>query len=378
MNADNFMFMNISILYRCGQKYYDKRLSNYQIGAGQILFLILIYENEGINMQELAAYGCFDKGTITKGMQKLEEQGFIKSIPDVCDRRIRRLYTSDKTKDIISQIYMIRREWWERLCKDMDSEELRQLENSLEKLCANARLYEEEDDKEIKLFGLQKLTLLDYPGKMGSTIFTGGCNFRCPFCHNADLVFLPENTAEIKESDIMDFLKKRQGILEGVCISGGEPLLNDKLEGFLHNIKELGYSIKLDTNGSQPDKLKHLVDEGLIDYVAMDIKNSPKRYAETIDVQNFDISLISKTVSYLLTKPIPYEFRTTIVKEFHTAMDIEEIAQWIQGADAYYLQNFEDGEHVIQKGLHPVTEEELHHFMSVATPYVKNTHIRGL
>lgn len=378
MNADNFMFMNISILYRCGQKYYDKRLSNYQIGAGQILFLILIYENEGINLQELATYGCFDKGTVTKGMQKLEEQGFIKSTQDESDRRIRRLYTSDKTKDIISQIYMIRREWWERLCKDMDSEELLQLETSLEKLCANARLYEEEDDQEIKLFGLQKLSLLDYPGKVGSTVFTGGCNFRCPFCHNADLVFLPENTAEIKESDIMEFLKKRQGILEGVCISGGEPLLNGKLEGFLRNIRALGYTIKLDTNGSQPDKLKYLIDEGLVDYVAMDIKNSMARYAETIDVQDFDITSITKSVSYLLTRPVPYEFRTTIVKEFHSAQDIVEIAQWIQGADAYYLQNFENSEHVIQKGLHPVTKDEMQHFAKLATPYVKNTNIRGL
>lgn len=378
MDAENFMFMNISILYRCGQKYYDKRLNEYQIGFGQILFLILIYENEGINLQELAQYGCYDKGTITKSVQKLEEQSFIHSTPDEKDRRMRRLYTSDKTKDIISQIYMIRREWWERLCQGMNVEEIHQLETSMEKLCRNARLYEEADKKEIRLFGLQKLSLLDYPGTVASTVFTGGCNFRCPFCHNADLVFLPENTAEIKEADIVNFFQKRQGILEGVCISGGEPLLNDELEPFLHYLKAMGYKVKVDTNGSHPLKLKHLIEEGLIDYIAMDIKNSPRRYAETIDVQAFDMSPIIETVSYLLTNPIPYEFRTTVVKEFHTLADIREIATWIQGANAYYLQNFEDGEHVIRKGLHPVSKAELQAFADVMKPFVENTSIRGM
>lgn len=378
MNTENFMFMNISLLYRCGQKYYDKRLHDYQMGSGQILFLILIYENEGINLQELALYGCFDKGTITKGVQKLEEQGFIRSIPDEKDRRIRRLFTNDKTKNIISQIYMIRKEWWERLCKGMQSGEIRQLEATLEKLCRNARLYEEADKRELHLFGFQKLTLLDYPGKLASTVFTGGCNFRCPFCHNADLVFLPENTTEVKKSNLMAYFKKRRDILDGVCISGGEPLLHPELEPFLHRLKDFGYKIKLDTNGSQPQQLRHLVEEGLLDYVAMDIKNSQQRYAETIDVQAFDITPILETVSYLLANPIPYEFRTTIVKEFHTLEDMQKIATWIQGANAYYLQNFEDGAQVIRQGLHPVSKQELQSFADIITPFVKHTSIRGL
>lgn len=378
MNDNNFLFMNISILYRCGQKYYDKKLSNYDIGAGQILFLILIYENEGINMQELATMGCFDKGTITKSMQKLEELGFIKSEQDPNDRRIRRLYSSDKTKDIIHDIYMIRREWWERLCSGIPYEDAEKLETTLASLCENARKYEQEDEKEIKVFGLQKLTLLDYPGKMASTIFTGGCNFRCPFCHNSDLVFLPENMAEIKEEDIMTFLKKRKNILEGVCISGGEPLLNPELEGFLRRVKALGYAVKLDTNGSNPEKLCSLVEEGLIDYVAMDIKNSKERYAETIGVQNFELSPICESVEYLLEDHVPYEFRTTLVQEFHTIEDIRSIGEWIKGARAYYLQNFEDSENVIQQGLHACDEIQLQAFLEAVRPYVKHVELRGI
>lgn len=378
MNDNNFLFMNISILYRCGQKYYDKKLSGYDIGAGQILFLILIYENEGINMQELALMGCFDKGTITKSVQKLEDQGLVRSEPDPNDRRIRRLYSSDKTKDIIHDIYMIRREWWERLCTGIPAQEAEQLEATLTRLCENARKYEQEDEKEIKVFGLQKLSLLDYPGKMASTIFTGGCNFRCPFCHNADLVFLPENMAEIKETDIMGFLKKRSNILEGVCISGGEPLLNPELEPFLRKIKALGYAVKLDTNGSNPQKLRQLVEARLIDYVAMDIKNCKHRYAETIGVQNFDITPICESVYYLLEDHVPYEFRTTLVREFHKLADIQEIAEWIQGAKAYYLQNFEDGERVIQQGLHPCDKKDLIIFLEAVTPFVEKAELRGI
>ncbi|MEG0329945.1 MAG: anaerobic ribonucleoside-triphosphate reductase activating protein [Longicatena sp.] len=378
MESNNYLFMNISILYRCGQKYYDKRLSKYGIGAGQMSFLIIIYENEGISMQSIALKGSFDKGTITKSMQKLEELGYVNSVASNDDKRVRCLYTTDKAKEIISDIYLIRREWWERLTKNMSEQEEQQFEIGLDKFCENARLYEDDDEQQIKLFGLQKLTLLDYPGKMGSTIFTGGCNFRCPFCQNSDLVFLPENTSEIKEEEILSFLKKRSNILEGVCISGGEPLLNKELESFLRKIKYLGYSIKLDTNGSNPEKLKYLIDEGLIDYVAMDVKNSRAKYAQTIGLTTIDLTPIEQSIKYLLSNQVPYEFRTTVVKEFHDEESIKELGIWLQGASALYLQNFVDSENVIQKGLHAHSEEVLKHFVEIVKPYIANTNLRGI
>ena len=213
---------------------------------------------------------------------------------------------------------------------------------------------------------------------MASTIFTGGCNFRCPFCQNSDLVFLPENMPELQEADVLSFLEKRKGILDGVCISGGEPLLNPELAEFLRKIKAMGYAIKLDTNGSSPDQLKLLVEEGLVNYVAMDIKNAPQKYGETAGIRNLDLSGIQESITYLKEGHIPYEFRTTVVKELHTAQDIQDMAEWLHGAAAWYLQNFEDSDRVIQKGLHAWDEETLQQFQKLAKAKVPNTELRGI
>lgn len=379
MDLNNYLLMNISILYRCGQKFYDKRLQKYHITGGQLPFLILIYENDGISMQELANAGCFDKGTVTKCITKLEEAGYVYSAVSNHDKRVRLLYTSDQTKDIISDLYLIRREWWEKLTHKMSNTDCQELALLLEKLTKEAIQYNlSENEDDIKLFGLQKLTLLDYPHKMASTIFTGGCNMRCPFCHNKDLVFLNENTAQISTENILSFLEKRKNILEGVCISGGEPLLSKSIEPLLKDIKNLGYSIKLDTNGSFPNRLKELVDKGLIDYVAMDIKNCLDKYPQTVGIKDFDVSPILQTVSYLMENHIPYEFRTTVVKEFHELDDFIKIGKWLKNADAYYLQHFEDNNHTIKNGLHAYDKEEMIKFQKALIPYIKNTNLRGL
>ena len=184
--------------------------------------------------------------------------------------------------------------------------------------------------------------------------------------------------AELPVDDVLSFLKKRVSILEGVCISGGEPLLQGTLKPFLRKIKKLGYAIKLDTNGTNPDKLKELVAEGLVDYVAMDIKNSKERYAETSGIHHMDLTSIEESVRFLMEGSIPYEFRTTVVKEYHRLEDILAIGTWLKGANAYYLQNFEDGECVIQQGLHGLEKEELEAYQAQLKPYIENTLIRGI
>ena len=188
--------------------------------------------------------------------------------------------------------------------------------------------------------GLQKMTLLDYPGKIAATVFTGGCNFRCPYCHNASLVLHAEDAQDIPEEDFFAFLSKRIGLLDGVCISGGEPLLQEDIRRFISEIKSLGFLVKLDTNGSFPSKLKELVSSGLIDYVAMDIKNFPAGYARTAGTTVDVLSKIEKSVDFLLGNPVKYEFRTTVVKGFHTKEDFIAIGKWIQGAQRYFLQSF--------------------------------------
>ena len=231
--------------------------------------------------------------------------------------------------------------------------------------------------------GLQKLTLLDYPGRVACTIFTDGCNFRCPFCHNSDLVLhstVRQGIAPVLSHDaLFSFLEKRQGILDGVCITGGEPLLQPDLEEMIREIRELGYLVKLDTNGSFPEKLAHLLEQGLIDYVAMDIKNCPERYRETAGLpDHYDLTPIRDSVQLLMGGDVPYEFRTTIVREYHRPQDVVSMAQWIAGARQYYLQGFVESENVIKPGLHGLDAVEMDALLPLILPYVPSVQVRGL
>ena len=232
--------------------------------------------------------------------------------------------------------------------------------------------------------GLNKTTLLDYPGHVAATIFLGGCNFRCPFCHNRDLVFVNEGMEKklvmnYEEDKIFAFLKKRKGILTGVCVTGGEPTLNKELPFFLDKIKSLGYLVKLDTNGYRPEVLKELLSRELVDYIAMDIKNSPLKYGVSTGVAGIDISKIKESVDYLLSGMAPdYEFRTTVVKELHDKNDMYVIADWIKGAKAYYLQSYTDSEGVIETGYHAHDKDTLMEFLQICRAYIPNSQLRGV
>ena len=227
--------------------------------------------------------------------------------------------------------------------------------------------------------GLQKLTLLDYPGRVACTVFTGGCNFRCPFCHNAPLV-LPERLAQdTDEERVLAFLRKRTGILDGVAVTGGEPLLHPQLPEFLQKIKDLGFSVKLDTNGSFPERLEDVVKAGLADRVAMDIKNAPAMYAHTIGLDHFDIEPVERSMHFLMDCGIDYEFRTTVVKGIHTEESLIEAAKWISGAKEYYLQQFKDSGDVIAiEGLSAFDEKEMHTLADAVAPYVPSVRVRGV
>ena len=226
--------------------------------------------------------------------------------------------------------------------------------------------------------GLQKLTLLDYPEKVACTVFTAGCNFRCPFCHNASLVIDTYKNKEIPSEEFFDFLKKRQGILDGVCVTGGEPLIQHGIEDFLRRIKELGYAVKLDTNGSHPQLLARLWSLGLVDYAAMDIKNSPERYGETAGVPGLDLGPIRESVSWLLEGHVDYEFRTTVVRQFHDSASFRAIGPWISGARRYFLQAFIDRDTVLRPGLSAWSREEMEGFAALVRPSVPAVELRGI
>lgn len=224
--------------------------------------------------------------------------------------------------------------------------------------------------------GMQKLTLLDYPGKVACTLFTKGCNFYCPFCHNAFLVNADGREESITAEQVTDYLKKRKNILDGVCVTGGEPLLHDELLDFLKEVKSLGYSIKLDTNGSFPEKLKAFCEAGVVDYVAMDVKNTFSKYPLTSGCANLDIEKIKESISFLLEGRVDYEFRTTVACELHTVEDIEEIARVIKGADKYFLQNFVDSGNILTDNLHRVDNQTLLDMESAAKKHISGARIR--
>lgn len=230
--------------------------------------------------------------------------------------------------------------------------------------------------------GLQKMTLLDYPGKVACTVFLQGCNFRCPFCHNSSLLGAPEQPA-IPEEELLAFLGKRQGLLDGVCITGGEPTLHKDLPQLLSGIKAMGFAVKLDTNGYRPDVLKSLVSQGLVDYVAMDIKNCPDRYGQTAGVSGLDLSKIEESMVFLMTGTLDYEFRTTVVQQYHTLREMTAIGQWFQRlspqrkAQKYFLQPYTDRDSVLCGGLRAPESTDLQAFLDAVSVYVHSAEIRG-
>ncbi len=209
------------------------------------------------------------------------------------------------------------------------------------------------------IHGFQKLTLLDFPERMAATVFTGGCNFRCPFCHNASLVTHMEDAPRLTEAEVLSYLETRKNLLDGICITGGEPLLQPDIADFIRKARSIVGAVKLDTNGCFPDRLKALIDTGSIDYVAMDVKNSREKYALTAGTDNFSLDSIDESIRILIHSGLDYEFRTTVVEELHTPKDIENIASWIKGAKRYFLQNFKDSGDLIGGGMHPVPDEIL-------------------
>ena len=224
--------------------------------------------------------------------------------------------------------------------------------------------------------GLQKLTLLDFPGKTACTVFLGGCDFRCPFCHNSELID-GSAPAALTEAELLAFLEKRRGLLDGVAFTGGEPTLRKDLPALLAKIRDMGYATKLDTNGNHPDALKAILDAGLVDYVAMDIKNSRGKYAMTAGLETLDTGAVEQSVRLLMNGPVEYEFRTTVVRELHDDDSFLDIREWIVGARHYWLQYFTDRDTVPFEGFHAPDEITMKHYADLVREKIPSVQIRG-
>lgn len=224
--------------------------------------------------------------------------------------------------------------------------------------------------------GYQKLTLLDFPGRTACTVFTGGCNLRCPFCHNAGLVRTPLAGPNLTD-EVLVYLQKRRGILDGVCITGGEPLLQPDLADFLRKVKEMGYAVKLDTNGTLPRRLEAILATNLVDYVAMDIKSSPDGYAAATGT-DADVSAVTDSLSLLRHSGIPFELRTTAVRGIHTAADFAAIGEWLGDVPAYFIQRFVDSGQLLGEGFDAFSPEEMEHLLTTVRAYIPSAQLRGM
>ena len=230
----------------------------------------------------------------------------------------------------------------------------------------------------MKLGGLQKMTLLDFPGRVACTVFTVGCNFRCPFCHNRSLVVSPA-VPEFSQDDFFAFLRKRKGLLDGVAVTGGEPLLHPDMPAFLEKIRSLGFAVKLDTNGAFPDRLRAILEAGLADYVAMDVKNSPEKYEQTADAARL-LPQVERSVALLLEGKTPFEFRTTLVDELHEASDFAAIGRWIAGTERYFIQGYVDSGDILGGGerFHAASPEKAKACLEAVRPFIPGAQLRGV
>jgi len=230
----------------------------------------------------------------------------------------------------------------------------------------------------MRICGLQKLAMVDFPGKLAATVFTGGCDLRCPFCHNAPLVTRVAETPVLSQDEVMAFLQSRRGLLDGVVLSGGEPLLQPDAASFLKAVRDMGFAVKLDTNGCHPDALADILSQGLVDYVAMDIKNRREKYAETAGILSFDLRPVEESIRLLQKSGVDYEFRTTVVRELHTAGDIRAIGEWLEGSPRYFLQKFVDSGDLVGTGCHGLEDGEMKALLEIAKPFFQEAALRGV
>ncbi|MBW9212950.1 MULTISPECIES: anaerobic ribonucleoside-triphosphate reductase activating protein [Terrabacteria group] len=356
---DNYL-LALSLLYRNTKKYFDHSLSQYNLGWGQVLPLLMVNEHAGITMQELTQRSVVDKGTTSKVVQNLLDNGYLKVKIDEQDRRVKHLYTTSKASDIISSIYHYRQEYGQSLAKDVD------FSHFLEELTIvmkNSEANDKEEDKDFQSLRIGKYKNLDlgnYPDKVSATIYLSGCNLKCPFCNQKDLVFLPQEANLLDVTEVLEDLKSRTIFLEAVCISGGEPCQQEALIPFLVEIKKLGLSVKLETNGTFPYVLESLIQRKLVDYIQLDWKNASRKIPETVGLLARDVPIrrMKESLKLVQCSGIPYEIHTTLVKAFHGKKDVKQMYKELEGDKHWKLYPFRQSNQVIQKDLVEWSEEE--------------------
>lgn len=379
MNESNStdLLLDISILYRSTQKYYDKMLQSLSLTYAQLPILILIYEHEGISLQQIAYEGGYDKGTITKQVQKLQEMGYIRVQSSQRDKRAKELYTTQNARSIMNKIYGIRASWWQHISASIPENDMQKFSTFYKTMVVSAREFAQKDQEEIVFFDHQKLNIEIDPGKMSTIVWTGGCNFRCPFCERSQFIFLKEDSRVITGTKILQYLEERQNVLDQLVITGGEPLMHPELDSFLKEAKALGYQIRIETNGSYPQHLEDLIQNHRVDQVVMSLKNTPEKYGQSIGLDQAEIQKIQRSVDILLHCDLDVRFVIVPIKEFHGQEDLIQVITWIKDAPCIELHSYQESMTPIQEGLHGYTHQELQSLLPQLQEITPNIKIKG-
>ena len=377
MDRQTDFLLNISVLYRSTQKYYDRMLQSIQLTYAQLPILIMIFEQEGITMRQIAESGVYDKGTISKNVKHLEQEGYILIQPSKQDKRNKELYTTDYAKQNMSKVYAVRRDWWQHLIQSIDQKQFEQFVGSYEIMAKNARQYEQSSPNEITFFDWKKVSLEHYPNQLSTVLYMGGSNFRSPFDTHPELVFIKESLEALDLDEICTYLNKRKEVLQAVCFEGGEPFMSDLLPSFLSYTKKLGYLNKVKTNGCFPGMMKDMIDQGLIDFVELQIMNSPRFYAKSIGMNSFDITPVEQSLDILKTSAIDYQCTLVLVKEYHSLSAVETIAKWLSGIKKLVVYTDIESCHTIESHLHNVEIDQLEKMMDILNKTLSHVEFRG-
>lgn len=337
MHDNNDLLMDISILYRNTQKYFDRALEPFKLTYGQLPVLLFIYEHEGTTMQNIVENGQYDKGTVTKNVQKLENLGYIKIEPSKQDKRQKLLYPTKKSASVIAKIYQIRQDWWMNTIEGIDTAEILIFEEIYQKLSMNITKSADLDLSEVRFYSLQTMTLNTYPGKLCAVLSVGGCNLKCPNCTQKALVYLKENRSFLPQNKITHFLEERKDFLQAISFHGGEITLHPELLPFFHYAKSFGYLIQIETNGTNPGMLEEWIAQEAVDRIILHIKTSKGNYAKAVGIDGFDLESIQKSLELLKKNRVDYQIQTDLLDGIDERSLIET-AKWIKGSKLWVWQ----------------------------------------
>lgn len=376
MKKSEDLLMDISILYRSTQKYYDRKLEPYHITYAQLPILLFIFEEEGITMQKIVEKGSYDKGTVTKNVKKLESLHYVEIIASKEDKRVKHLYTTYQAKQIIAKIYKIRNDWWNHIIQDIDKNQLRSFEQMYGSMCLKANEYANLDLDELRFYEWRKCSLNAYPGQISTVLKVGGCNLRCPGCCKKHLVFLKDEQQTIGIEDVKMYLEQNRSNIQAVSIEGGEIGLHPNLAIFFQWLKEKGFLIKINTNGMYPQLLEYWISNGWIDFIELDLKGTVKDYPKVSGIHDLDTHPILQTLALLAEKGIDHRFTTTLIKDFHDEEKLIEIAKHLGVKARWIWYPYHENEESIQKGLQGFSIEEMQLLKEKVEPYVGTIEIK--